>query len=218
MFRLPLPAIRPLPQGDGEAYELADDLLDGDGRVIAEAGYVTDLASVPRPFRVTLPTSGKITPAAIRHDKRCDDLNAWHRAGRPDELLPELTAVQADREFLNGLQQLDPDHPLRNLGYWLGVRLGAWANPARRDGWREDVFRVLLAILLVGPLLLPVALVNAVAILVDALANRLARLFTHRRLDEAVAVPADADAVDVPLDELLDPPTVPAPREEVILC
>jgi hypothetical protein len=189
VFALPLPPIRPLQHDAGECYELIEDLLDEHGRPVVERGYVTDLASVPRPFRVLLPTSGKITPAAIRHDRRCDDLNAWHDAGRPDELLPELTSVEADREFLDGLQQLDPDHPLRNLGYWVGVRLGAWASPARRDGAREDAGRVLLALILVAPLLAPVALVNAVALAVDAVANRLACRFVRRPLAEVVALP-----------------------------
>jgi hypothetical protein len=192
VFLLPLPPIRPLQHDAGECYELIEDLLDEHGRPVVERGYVTDLASVPRPFRVLLPTSGKITPAAIRHDKRCDDLNEWHRAGRPEHLRPELTSVEADREFLDGLRQLDPDHPLRNLGYWLGVRLGAWASPARRDGAREDAGRVLLAMLLVAPLLVPVAVVNGAALLIDGLANRLACRFTRRALVEVVAIPAPA--------------------------
>lgn len=194
LFREPLPPIRPL--AGGEAYELVEDLLDEHGCPVVERGYVTDLASVPRPFRVLLPTSGRITPAAIRHDQRCDDLNywyeAWTAAGRPvgvkvlhyrgeDVRLPALSSVEADREFLDGLNYLDPAHPLRNLGYWLGVRLGAWGNAARRAGSRQDLLRVLGVLLLVGPLLLPVAVVNGAAIAVEALANRVACLFVRRR-------------------------------------
>ncbi len=205
MFRLPLPPIRPL---DGDAYELTAPLLDERGRTVVEAGYVTDLASVPRPFRVLLPTSGRITPAAIRHDKRCDDLNYWHEAwtfhGRPDGanalpyrgelvLLPELDSIAADREFLDGLRQLDPDHPLRNLGYFVGVRLGALGNPARRAGWGRDAARTLLALVVVAPLLAPIAAVNAAALVVDALANRLACRLTRRRPEQVVAGPAPAE-------------------------
>jgi hypothetical protein len=200
VFRFPLPPIRPLQHDAGEAYELVEDLLDENG-VVVEAGYVTDLASVPRPFRVLLPTSGKITPAAIRHDRRCDDLNEWYEAwvaaGRPEQAdgiayagrlipRPELTAVEADREFLDGLRQLDPEHPLRNLGYWLGVRLGAVANPARRAGWHTDAGHVLLALLVVAPLLVPVAVVNGAALAVDALANRLACRLARRSFVEVV--------------------------------
>lgn len=193
MFDLPLPPIRPLEHDDGECYELVENLLDDHGRTIVEAGYVTDLASVPRPFRALLPTAGRVTFPAIRHDRRCDDLNEWHRHGRPERLRPELNSVQADREFLDGLRQLDPEHPLRNLGYWVGVRLGAWASPARRDGWREDAGRVVLALLLVAPLLAPVALVNGAAIVVDGIANRLACRFARRPLSEVVALPAPAE-------------------------
>ncbi len=210
MFLLPLPPIRPLQHDAGEAYELVADLLDEHGRPVVEAGYVTDLASVPRPFRVLLPTSGKITPAAIRHDKRCDDLNDWHEAwvaaGRPVAVdgiayagrlipRPELTSVQADREFLDGLRQLDPEHPLRNLGYWLGVRLGALGNPARRAGWTADAGRMLLALLLVAPLLVPVAVVNGAALVVDALANRLACRFARRRVEQLVVAEPEPEPV-----------------------
>ncbi len=208
MFLLPLPPIRPLQHRNGEAYELVDDLRDTTGRIVVERGYVTDLASVPRPFRVLLPTSGKITPAAIRHDRRCDDLNYWHEAwvahGRPVDanalpyrgelvLLPELDSIAADREFLDGLRQLDPEHPLRNLGYWLGVRLGALGNPARRGGWTRDAGRVLLALALVAPLLAPVAVVNGAALVVDAILNRLACRLTRRRVEEVVAGPAPVE-------------------------
>jgi hypothetical protein len=177
VFLLPLPALRPIPYRDGDAYDLIERLrwTEPDGTVGEVAPpFATDLASVPRPFRVVVPASGRHTPAAMRHDRRCDDLNTWHALGRPDELRPHLTSVEADEEFLAGVRELDPNRPLRALVLWAGVRAGAWANPARRDGWREDVLRVLLVLLLVGWLYLPLAVVNGLAILVDNLANRLA--------------------------------------------
>ncbi len=190
MFRLPLPPLRPF-LGASECYELTADLLDDAGSVIAERGYVTDLASVPRPFRVLLPTAGRVTFPAIRHDRRCDDLNAWHEDGRPTPA--PLPSIEADREFLDGLRQTDPEHPLRNLTYWAGVRVGAWGNPARRDGWREDVWRVLGVLLLVAPLYAPTAAWNLVALAVDRAANRIACRLTRRPLVEVVAIPEPAD-------------------------
>lgn len=177
MFLSPLPPIRPLPHGDGEAYELTEPLQwsEPDGTVgEVEDGFVTDLASVPRPLRALVPTSGRHTPAAIRHDRRCDDLNEWHRLGRPEALRPHLEAIEADREFLAGVRQLDPSRPLRALVLWAGVRIGAWGNPARRDRWREDVLHVVLVMLLVAPLYLPVGVVNLLAQTFDGLANRVA--------------------------------------------
>jgi hypothetical protein len=178
---LPLPPIRPLAYDDGEAYELTEPLRwrEPDGTLgEVEAGFVTDLASVPRPLRAVLPTYGRITPAAIRHDRRCDDLNEWHRAGRPEHLRPHLDSVDTDREFLAGLRQLDPSRPVRALAYWAGVRVGAWGNPARRDGWRVDVWRVLAILPLVAVLYLPVGVATLIAQTVDGLVNRLACRFS----------------------------------------
>lgn len=194
MFLLPLPAIRPIPYRDGDAYDLVERLrwTEPDGTIgEVEDGFVTDLASVPRPFRVLLPTSGRHTPAAIRHDRRCDDLGEWHRAGRPAHLRPHLTSIAADREFLDGIRELDPHRPLRALVLWAGVRLGAWANPARRDGALSDAHRVLAVLVLVAPLYLPTAIVNGLALLVDGLANRLVCRLTRRSLVEVV-VPQSA--------------------------
>lgn len=188
MFLFPLPPIRPLQHGDGEAYELTEPLRWSDGEV--EAGFVTDLATVPRPLRSLAPTSGRHTPAAIRHDRRCDDLNDWHRHGRPERLRPFLTSVQADREFLDGIRQLDPQRPLRALVMWAGVRVGSWGNAARRDGWREDVLRVVAVLLLVLPLYLPVGLVNLLAQTIDGLANRVACRLLRRAVPSAPSIPA----------------------------
>lgn len=186
MFRFPLPPIRPLQHDDGEAYELVEDLLDEFG-VVVEAGYVTDLASVPRAMRALVPTAGLHTPAAIRHDKRCDDLNEWHQDGRPNPA--PMPSIVADREFLDGVRQLDPNRPLRALVLWAGVRVGAWGNPARRDGAYDDLGRVLLVLLLVAPLYLPVGIVNLAAQTVDGLANRIACRLIRRAVPSR---PADA--------------------------
>lgn len=192
MFLLPLPAIRPVPYVDGDSYDLIERLrwTEQDGTIGEVAPpFRTDLASVPRPFRVQLPTSGRHTPAAIRHDRRCDDLNAWHRAGRPEHARPHLSSIEADREFLDGVRELDPERPIRALVLWAGVRVGAWGNAARRDGWHEDLLRVVLVLLLVAPLYVPIALVNTLALAVDALANRVACLITRRPALVVVASP-----------------------------
>jgi hypothetical protein len=203
-FTYPLPPIRPLEHDDGECYELAEPLawIEADGTPGAvEAGYVTDLASVPRPVRTLAPSSGLHTPAAIRHDRRCDDLRYWHEEGRPEHLRPHLTSRQADLEFRDGIRQLDPRRPLRAYAMWAGVRLGALnpRSPWRRDGWRDlaaDAPAVLAVLLLVAPLYVPVGVVNLAAQLLDGLAQRLACLAVRRRPApvEAPAEPALAVA------------------------
>jgi len=190
-FHSPLPPIRPLGTGDGAVYELTEPLRwrepDGTEGVV-EAGHRTDLASVPAPFRALAPVAGLHTPAAIRHDRRCDDLNAWYRAwqaaGMPvdgpllDHLppAPHLDSRAADREFYEGIRQLDPRRPLRALALWAGVRLGAIGNPARRHGIVADLVPLLAVVLLVLPLYLPVGLVTLVAQVLDHAAQRVACL------------------------------------------
>lgn len=190
-FLLPLPPMRPRLTGTGRTYELTEPLRwrEPDGTIgEVEAGTVTDLASTPRPVEVIAPASGLHTPAAIRHDRRCNDLNAWHRAwvtaGRPEAALghavagvdwPWLDSRAADREFRDGVRQLDPDAPLRAWAMWAGVRLGALANPARRRGVWPDLPLVALVVLLIAPLYGLVGIVNGVALLVDRVANAVAR-------------------------------------------
>ncbi len=199
-FTLPLPGIRPLLDGDGEAYELTEPLAWGDERI--DAGYVTDLASVPRPARTLAPASGRHTFVAVRHDARCDDLRAaWEarRAGRPytpdplDGRRRLLTSREADTEFYEGLREVDPRRPLRALAMWAGVRLGAVASPWRRDrqAWADLPSAVAVA-LLIAPLYLPVIAVNTVALVLDEAAQRAACLVARPRPTPApvVALPA----------------------------
>lgn len=196
-FLLPLPPLRPLPH-DRECYELTEPLRWTEGEV--EAGYVTDLASTPRLLRTLAPSAGLHTPAAIRHDRRCDDLGEWHRHGRPARLTPHLTSRQADREFRNGVRQLDPDRPLLAWVMWAGVRLGALTNPARSDGVARDLPAVALIVMLIAPLYLPVGLVNGAALLIDRAANRVARLLCGPL---PAPQPEPAPVVELPLAERL---------------
>jgi hypothetical protein len=192
-FLLPLPPLRPLPH-DGECYELTEPLRWGepDGSIgEVEAGYVTDLASVPALLRTLAPASGLHTPAAIRHDRRCDDLNEWHRHGRPRRLTPHLDSRATDREFRAGIRQLDPGRPLRAWVMWAGVRLGALGNPARSDGVSRDLPLLAVVLMLIAPLYLPVALVNGAALLVDRALNRVACLLC-RPLPASQPEPAPA--------------------------
>jgi hypothetical protein len=196
-FLLPLPPLRPLAH-DGECYELTEPLRWSEGEV--EAGYVTDLASTPRLLRTLTPSAGLHTPAAIRHDRRCDDLGEWHRAGRPEHLTPHLDSREADREFRDGVRQLDPDRPLLAWVMWAGVRLGAIGNAARRDGVARDLPLVALIVLAVAPLYLPVGIVNGAALLVDRVAQRVACALSRRR---RAPQPEPAPVVELTLAERL---------------
>lgn len=62
-------------------------------QIIVPAGFVTDLASIPRLFRPLIPQNGKHRLAAIVHDYLCREWNAAHRP-------------LADRIFLEAMELL----------------------------------------------------------------------------------------------------------------
>ena len=76
--------------------------------IIVPAGFVTDFASVPRPFWSFIPKMGRHSPAALLHDY----LYSMHVAGRP----------WADAVFLWQMKQDDVPWITRMVAYW-AVRL-----------------------------------------------------------------------------------------------
>ncbi|HAF4828314.1 TPA: DUF1353 domain-containing protein [Salmonella enterica] len=90
-------------------FYLSDDNSDDNSDVIeVPAGFVTDLASVPRIFWTFLPPDGKYAKAAIIHDYLYD--NALR------------TKREADRIFLDGMTVLGVPRWKRTIMYW-AVRL-----------------------------------------------------------------------------------------------
>ncbi|EIZ2109275.1 DUF1353 domain-containing protein [Salmonella enterica] len=81
------------------------NVSDGNSDVISvSAGFVTDLASVPRIFWTLLPPDGKYAKAAIIHDYLYD--NALR------------TKKEADRIFLDGMTVLGVPRWKRTIMYW----------------------------------------------------------------------------------------------------
>ncbi|EBR9315657.1 DUF1353 domain-containing protein [Salmonella enterica] len=87
------------------AFYLSDDNSDV---ISVPAGFVTDLASVPRIFWTLLPPDGKYAKAAIIHDYLYD--NALR------------TKKEADLIFLDGMTVLGVPRWKRTIMYW-AVRL-----------------------------------------------------------------------------------------------
>ncbi|EBL9832047.1 phage tail protein [Salmonella enterica] len=87
------------------AFYLSDDESDV---ISVPAGFVTDLATVPRIFWVLLPPDGKYAKAAIIHDYLYD--NALR------------TKKEADKIFLDGMAVLGVPKWKRIIMYW-AVRL-----------------------------------------------------------------------------------------------
>lgn len=109
------------------AYVGADDVIT------IGAGFETDLATVPRLFWALLPPQGAYESAAVLHDFGCVSL-------------AEGTCLLSSRD-VDGLFR----RVMRESGVglitrwvmWTGVRWGALANRARRDGWWRDAPAVL---------------------------------------------------------------------------
>lgn len=92
------------------AFYLSDDNSDV---ISVPAGFITDLASVPRIFWTLLPPDGKYAKAAIIHDYLYD--NALR------------TKYEADRIFLDGMKVLGVPRWKRTIMY-LAVRLFGRGN------------------------------------------------------------------------------------------
>lgn len=93
------------------------------GSLHVPAGYCTDLATVPRPFRNVISSDGDLARAAVFHDALyTDDARGGHLWSRSD----------ADDFFLALAAADGASWLARNLA-WTGIRLGGWAM------WRDGV-------------------------------------------------------------------------------
>lgn len=113
---------------------------------ICREGMLTDFASVPWWTQAILPRTGTWTKAAVLHDKMCDEHNAiyeYNKNPRSTVLLSTpFTPVDTDAIFRKNARADGTDR-VRSELLWLGVRLGALANPARRMGWLGTAPRVI---------------------------------------------------------------------------
>ena len=134
-------ALRVEFEEDGYRALLLEDLVyEGrDQNIFVTAGYVTDFATVPWFVQWVLPRTGKWTRAAVLHDVLCSRVAEAYWTGRT----PAVNAVDTDRiVFLRALREEGVD-PVRRELLYMGVRLGALANPARRPGSLSTAPRVL---------------------------------------------------------------------------
>jgi hypothetical protein len=93
-------------------WVLIDDLIWNDGArcIIVPSGFLTDLASVPVPFRNILNINGLSRSPAVMHDF----LYRTHRVPR----------AQADILFRDSMKS--EGMGFMRYVYWAGVRLGGW--------------------------------------------------------------------------------------------
>lgn len=113
---------------------------------ICKAGMMTDFASTPTFVWILLPRIGKWTKAAVLHDKMCDELNAIYQINRQHRntvlMKPTFSSVDTDALFRKNAREAGTD-VIRSELLWLGVRLGALRNPARRADWGTTALRVI---------------------------------------------------------------------------
>ena len=93
--------------------------------LVVPAGFVTDLASIPRVFQNVLSVTGKSRRAAVAHD--------WLYCTK------EPSRAWAD-EFLRLALIAEGMGAAEARIYWAGVRLGGWLPWGRREGVRPDDF------------------------------------------------------------------------------
>jgi hypothetical protein len=86
-------------------------IWDGEKRYEVPAGFVTDLASIPRAFRWLLQQNGGSRRAAVLHDY----LYRNHLT----------TRAEADALFRKALKA-EGVNPVGGFLYWAGVRIGGW--------------------------------------------------------------------------------------------
>jgi hypothetical protein len=121
------------PFADGENWFLTRPLLyqlaNTSLTVAVPAGFVTDFASIPRPFWSLLPTWGKYGPPAVVHDYLY-----WDQ---------RCTREQADWIFLLGMEENDVGG-IQRFVIHRAVRWGgalAWRSNAQRrtDSWERVI-------------------------------------------------------------------------------
>lgn len=167
-------------------WELLEDLIwigtKGDV-IIVPAGFRTDFASTPRFLYPIFPPTGAWTKAAVVHDFLCRGLNdwyaadqawwegaknvgpvQWHREVGPRPQRPPFDAVDTDAIFKKIMLDEGTSECAAQVG-WVGVRLGAAGNPARRENWWSTfwpLFGTLLGWFIVGAVAGSVLLAAAV--------------------------------------------------------
>lgn len=106
-----------LPQPDLWALDAALTFVGLLITVTAMKGFITDLASIPRPLRGLLDVNGRSRRPAAIHD--------WLYA------MQMISRAQAD-ELLRQMLISEGMSPAGARTYWLGVRAGGWLS------WRKD--------------------------------------------------------------------------------
>lgn len=120
---------------------------------VVPRGFHTDFATIPQLLMWLIPRDGAHTLAAVLHDWAVTE---GIRTGR-------ITPRDADGLLRRALRELGV-RPVRRWLMWVGVRVGAIANPLRRPGTLRDVPAILAAACVVVPVAAPAVLFALLAL------------------------------------------------------
>ncbi|CAA9273594.1 MAG: FIG048677: hypothetical protein, phage tail fiber-like [uncultured Blastococcus sp.] len=129
-------------------------------RFVVPAGFLTDFASVPRVFVWLIPRFGRYTLAAILHDWLVTE---GLRTGA-------VTSREADGLFRRVMRESGVP-VLRRWLMWCAVRWGALISSLRRPGWVHSAPGVLAISVVAAPVVLPPAVLIALALAVYGVAE-----------------------------------------------
>lgn len=115
------------PFGDGDNWRLVEKLdyqiYETPSKIILKPGFVTDFASIPRPFWSLLPTWGQYGPASIVHD-----FLYWDQ---------QCTREQADAIFLAAMKESQVREPWRSIIHF-AVRVGGYFSWKSNQSLRQS--------------------------------------------------------------------------------
>jgi hypothetical protein len=135
-----------------------------------EPGETTDFATVPWWSQIITPRTGTWTKAAVLHDKMCNLLNEFYDLMMDRERLinegvdpesleecypPRFSSIDTDAIFRKNAREGGTGF-VRSELLWVGVRSGALANPARREGWLKTAPRYVLDVMVILAVLVAV--------------------------------------------------------------
>ena len=136
-------------QTSDEQWELVDPLIyeGNQDAFLVQAGFSTDLASIPRPVVWLLPRYGRYTKAAILHDYLCHEA----RAGL-------FKRDDADGIFRRTMRELGVSF-VRRWMMWAGVRVGSGIEGLVRPGPGQLFLVLPIALLSLAFVAVPAAVI-----------------------------------------------------------
>ena len=105
------PILTPLGDGEWRLFAPLGYVTRSGETIIVPAGFITDLASIPRVFRLLIPVNGRHRAAAIIHDYLF--------------VIQDRPRSEVDRVFLEAMEDCDVG-AVQRYAMYSAVRIGGW--------------------------------------------------------------------------------------------